>query len=66
MKVKHMPAALIHNPRFVLRRAHKMAAHIFRGATLKTFLGWKMNAKPLSGIARFARLSAHTSRLAQL
>jgi radical SAM superfamily enzyme YgiQ (UPF0313 family) len=39
MKVKHMPAALIHNPGFVLRRAHKMAAHTFRGATLKTFLG---------------------------
>ena len=39
MKVKHMPAALFHNPRFVLPRAHKMAAHTFRGATLKTFLG---------------------------
>jgi hypothetical protein len=39
MKVRHMPAALIHNPGFVLRRAHKMAAHTFRGATLKTFLG---------------------------
>jgi radical SAM superfamily enzyme YgiQ (UPF0313 family) len=39
MKVKHMPAAFIHNPGFVLRRAHKMAAHTFRGATLKTFLG---------------------------
>ncbi|MEK6302138.1 MAG: radical SAM protein [Acidobacteriota bacterium] len=39
MKVKHMPVAFAHNPGFVLRRAHKMAAHTFRGATLKTFLG---------------------------
>jgi hypothetical protein len=39
MKVKHMPAAFFHDPRYVLRRAHKMAAHTFRGATLKTFLG---------------------------
>ena len=39
MKVRHMPVAFAHNPMFVLRRAHKMAAHTFRGATLKTFLG---------------------------
>lgn len=39
MKLRHMPAALAHDPWFVLRNAPKMLAHTFRGTTLKTVLG---------------------------
>jgi radical SAM superfamily enzyme YgiQ (UPF0313 family) len=39
MKFRHMPAALAHNPLFVLRNAPRMFAYTFRGSTLKTFLG---------------------------
>jgi radical SAM superfamily enzyme YgiQ (UPF0313 family) len=39
MKVRHMPAAFRHNPRFVLRNMPKMFAHTFRGCTLKNLLG---------------------------
>jgi len=39
MKARHMPAALLQNPRFVLRNAHRMFAHTYRGSTLKSFLG---------------------------
>jgi radical SAM superfamily enzyme YgiQ (UPF0313 family) len=39
MKLRHMPVALCHDPWFVLKHAHKMLSHTFRGATLKTFLG---------------------------
>ncbi len=39
MKVHHMPAALRHNPGFVLRNALKMLAHTFRGSSLKSVLG---------------------------
>ena len=39
MKTKHMPAALFHSPRFVLRNAAKMLGHTYRGNTWKSFLG---------------------------
>lgn len=39
MKLKHMPAALAHNPLFVIKNAPKMFAHTFRGSTLKSMLG---------------------------
>ena len=39
MKVRHMPAAFVHNPRFVLKNAPKMFAHTFRGCTIKNILG---------------------------
>jgi radical SAM superfamily enzyme YgiQ (UPF0313 family) len=39
MKLRHMPVALRHDPWFVLKHAHKMFAHTFRGATLMTYLG---------------------------
>jgi radical SAM superfamily enzyme YgiQ (UPF0313 family) len=39
MKTKHIPAVLRHDPWFVLRNAAKMAAHTYRGSTLRTFLG---------------------------
>jgi len=38
MKLRHMPAALRHDPWFVLRNAHRMAAHTFRGSTWRTWL----------------------------
>jgi len=39
MKLRHMPAAFRHDPGFVLRNAHRMAAHTFRGSTWRTWLG---------------------------
>lgn len=39
MKVRHLPAAFVHSPLFVLRNGPKMLAHTFRGATVKTLLG---------------------------
>ncbi len=39
MKVRHMPAALRHDPWFVVRHAPEMLAHTFRGCTLRSVLG---------------------------
>jgi anaerobic magnesium-protoporphyrin IX monomethyl ester cyclase len=39
MKVRHIPAALLHNPRFMLRNWPRMLAHTFRGSSLKSLIG---------------------------
>ena len=39
MKVRHMPAALVHDPWFVIRHAPQMLAHTFRGCRLRSVLG---------------------------
>jgi anaerobic magnesium-protoporphyrin IX monomethyl ester cyclase len=39
MKVRHMPAALRHDPWFVVLHAPQMLAHTFRGCTLRSVLG---------------------------
>jgi radical SAM superfamily enzyme YgiQ (UPF0313 family) len=39
MKARHFPAALRHDPLFVLRHARRMFAHTFRGCTLATLTG---------------------------
>ena len=39
MKVRHMPAAFVHSPRFVLRHGLQMLAHTFTGTTLRSMLG---------------------------
>jgi radical SAM superfamily enzyme YgiQ (UPF0313 family) len=39
MKLHHMPAALRHDPWFVVRYAPQMLAHTFRGCTLRSVLG---------------------------
>ena len=39
MKVRHMPAALRHDPRFVLRHALRMLRHTFRGTTWRSICG---------------------------
>jgi radical SAM superfamily enzyme YgiQ (UPF0313 family) len=39
MKLRHMPAALRHDPWFVIRHAPQMLAHTFRGSTLRAALG---------------------------
>jgi radical SAM superfamily enzyme YgiQ (UPF0313 family) len=45
MKVRHMPAALRHDPWFVVSRGPQMMAHTFRGSSLRSMLGledqWK-------------------------
>src|SRR5262245_12708632 len=39
MKLRHFPAALRHSPWFVLRHAHQMLAHTFRGSSWRSALG---------------------------
>jgi len=39
MKVRHLPTALAHDPRYVARNSLRMLRHTFRGTTLKTWLG---------------------------
>jgi radical SAM superfamily enzyme YgiQ (UPF0313 family) len=39
MKVRHMPAAVRHDPWFVLRNSHRMMAHTFRGTTWRSLVG---------------------------
>jgi len=39
MKVRHMPAALRHDPWFIIRHAPKMLAHTFRGSNFRSALG---------------------------
>ncbi len=39
MKLRHMPAALRHDPLFVVGHAPQMLAHTFRGSTWKSVLG---------------------------
>lgn len=39
MKTRHMPATFRHDPWFVVRNVAKMAAHTYRGSTLRTLLG---------------------------
>jgi radical SAM superfamily enzyme YgiQ (UPF0313 family) len=38
MKVRHLPAAVAHDPGFVARHGLQMLRHTFRGTTLKTWL----------------------------
>jgi anaerobic magnesium-protoporphyrin IX monomethyl ester cyclase len=45
MKVRHMPAAFLHHPWFILRHAHEMLAHTFRGCSLRSVLGWEDDRK---------------------
>lgn len=39
MKVRHLPRAMVHYPRFALRHWRGMLAHTFRGATWRSFVG---------------------------
>ncbi len=45
MKLRHMPAALRHDPWFVITHARQMFAHTFRGSTLKSMLGLEDDRK---------------------
>jgi radical SAM superfamily enzyme YgiQ (UPF0313 family) len=39
MKLRHMPVACRHSPRFVMRHWREMLAHTFAGSTLRSMLG---------------------------
>jgi radical SAM superfamily enzyme YgiQ (UPF0313 family) len=39
MKLRHLPAALVHSPWFGVRHGMKMLRHTFRGSTLTSLLG---------------------------
>ena len=39
MKVRHLPAAFLHSPSFVLRHSRAMMAHTFAGTSLRSMVG---------------------------
>ena len=39
MKLRHLPAALLHSPGFAARHGMRMMAHTFRGSSLRSLLG---------------------------
>jgi radical SAM superfamily enzyme YgiQ (UPF0313 family) len=39
IKLKHLPVAMVHTPRFALRNGIKMLRHTFRGTSLRSILG---------------------------
>jgi anaerobic magnesium-protoporphyrin IX monomethyl ester cyclase len=39
MKVRHLPAAFLHSPRFVLRHGLQMLAHTFAGTNPRSLMG---------------------------
>jgi radical SAM superfamily enzyme YgiQ (UPF0313 family) len=41
MKARHFPAALRHDPAFVIRHARRMFAHTFRGSSWRSALGFE-------------------------
>jgi radical SAM superfamily enzyme YgiQ (UPF0313 family) len=43
MKTRHIPAAFSHDPWFVTRNIARMAAHTYRGSTLRSILGLEDN-----------------------
>src|SRR5579872_6097794 len=45
MKVHHIPAALAHDPGFVLTTGWKMLAHTFRGSSIKSVIGLESDKK---------------------
>jgi radical SAM superfamily enzyme YgiQ (UPF0313 family) len=50
LKLKHMPAALVHSPWFVMSHGLRMLAHTFAGTTLKSALGFE---PPMAAFGRF-------------
>jgi len=45
IKIRHMPVAFLHSPKYILRHAHRMFAETFQGSTIKSFLGLENNHK---------------------
>src|SRR5688572_21694779 len=41
MKLRHLPSVLRHYPQFVLRHAHEMCAHTFRGSSWRSLFGFE-------------------------
>ena len=39
MKMRHLPAAFVHSPGFVLRHGVEMLAHTFTGTSVRSILG---------------------------
>jgi hypothetical protein len=53
MKVKHLPAAFVHSPWFVLRHSLGMLSHTFAGSSLRSVLGLESER---AVFARYRRL----------
>ena len=58
MKVRHIPVAFRHDPRFVLFQGWKMLAHTFRGSSIRSAIGLESEKKVFEryrGIRRIER-----------
>src|SRR5438105_4768355 len=57
MKLRHVPVAFLHNPRFMLANWPRVLAHTFRGSTLKSLIGLVARAVVANRAARESRQS---------
>ena len=56
MKVRHIPAVILHDPWFVIRHTRQMLAHTFRGSTLRSALGLESSRKAFERYKKIRRL----------
>jgi hypothetical protein len=59
MKLRHMPAALLHDPWFIVCHAPEMLAHTFRGCTLASVLGLRDDRKAFERYRAIRRRERH-------
>jgi hypothetical protein len=58
MKVRHMPAAFLHSPSFVLRHSPAMMAHTFAGTSFDRCSAWNVSGWSSNAIKRPGGASA--------
>ena len=55
MKLRHLPTALRHSPRFALRHGIRMLAHTFRGSSFRSLVGLEAERKAFERYRRIRR-----------
>ena len=65
MKLRHLPAAFVHNPMFVFQHGAEMMAHTFAGTTVRSMLGLE-NARDVFERYRRTRREAREAMTADL
>jgi radical SAM superfamily enzyme YgiQ (UPF0313 family) len=59
MKLRHLPAALVHNPRFAVANGLAMLRHTFRGSTLRSWLGLEDERKTFARYRALRKAERH-------
>jgi radical SAM superfamily enzyme YgiQ (UPF0313 family) len=62
MKLKHLPAAFLHSPSFVLRHAAAMTAYTFAGTSLRSMLGLEGQRSVFERYRKMRRAARYTLR----